>query len=157
MNHPDYSPPETEILNEAQKRYLTASLVTFEKLLHQVLSLLHDKARNEIFYQTENDISDKTSALLEQQIYIILNKFMEIKERYHLQPVIEKSSRLLTSQLSLCWAGLLDVRPKVLSGYGNLDPAIANELEIEINNLTQTISALINLVNQSNSTSSNQT
>lgn len=155
MNESRHAFPEndeaaTTTLNEAQKRYISASLVTLEKLLRQVLFLLHDNGKGEIFYEKDNDISEEISTVLEQQIFTLLEKFKEIKERYYLQPVKEKQSRLVASQLSLCWAGLLDLRPKILTGYGTLPVSLSQELETEIYSLSQTVTALINLVNQSN-------
>lgn len=138
-------------LNEAQKRYLTASLISLEKLLRQVLDLLHDTNQNEIFYAKDKDISEEISAVIEQRIFSLLEKFKEIKERYHLQSVKEKESRLVAAQLSLCWAGLLDIRPKTLSGYGSLPDSTAQELETEINTLSKTVGDLVNTLNRSNS------
>jgi hypothetical protein len=161
MNESRHTFPENNeaasiTLNEAQKRYISASLVTLEKLLRQVLFLLHDNGKGEIFYKKDNDIPEEISTVLEQQIFSLLEKFKEIKDRYYLQPVKEKQSRLVASQISLCWAGLLDLRPKILSGYGSLPVSLSQELETEIYSLSQTVTGLINLVNQSNNLNSTQ-
>lgn len=161
MNESRHAFPEnnegtTTTLNEAQKRYISASLVSLEKLLRQVLFLLHDNGKGEIFYEKDNDIPEEISSIIEQKIFSLLEKFKEVKERYYLQPVKEKQSRLVASQLSLCWAGLLDLRPKILSGYGTLPVSLSQELETDIYSLSQTVTGLINLVNQSNNLNPSQ-
>lgn len=134
-------------LNESQKRYLTSSLVTIEKLLRHVLQLLQNNPQPGIFYQPVNDIPDETSVYIQKQVLELLNRLQKLKEQFNLQSVEEKTSRILASELSLCWAGLLDTRPKILSGYGPLMNNTASKLEIEINALTQLTAALIHSVN----------
>ncbi len=150
INGPENSVNGMLTLNDAQKRYLTAFLATLEKVLRQVLFLLQDNNKDEIFHQKEKDISEENSLVLKYQINSLLEKFEELKSKYQLSPIKEKYSRLVTSQLSLCWAGLLDTRPKILSGYGDLPSTTAKELEEEIKFLSQKVAALINIVNQSN-------
>lgn len=137
-------------LNESQKRYLTSSFVTIEKLLRHILNLLQNEPQPGIFYQPVNDVPDETSVYIQKQVLELLNRLHTLKVQFNLQAVEEKNSRILASELSLCWASLLDTRPKILSGYGPLTENTANKLEMEINALTLLTTALIYSINKPN-------
>lgn len=89
-------------LNESQKRYLTSSFVTIEKLLRHILNLLQNEPQPGIFYQPVNDVSDETSVYIQKQVLELLSRLHTLKVQFNLQAVEEKNSRILASELSLC-------------------------------------------------------
>jgi hypothetical protein len=117
------------ILNDAQKRYLHATFVSFELSLRNARSLLEQGDETGIFYSRKLNLSPEKSKQLLDKINQILEELSVFAGKIGLKKEEIVSTQIIAADFSNCWADLIDARSNRLNGYGEVNPQTAAFLD----------------------------
>jgi hypothetical protein len=117
------------ILNDAQKRYLHATFVSFEQSLRNARSLLEQGDETGIFFTRKLNLDPDQSKLLLEKINRILEELAVFAGKIGLEKEEIVSTQIIAADFSNCWADLIDARSNRLNGYGEVNPHTAAFLD----------------------------
>ncbi|RJQ17906.1 hypothetical protein C4573_00975 [Candidatus Woesearchaeota archaeon] len=123
-------------LNVSQKRYIRASLLSFERALRWIYQLLTSEEEGILFHRDVRlDAEDR------KQILCKIDKaFTIIKEtarRFNLEVFEENIEREILAEMSISWENLEECRSKRVKGYGDLSSNAAELIDKTITELVE--------------------
>lgn len=133
-------------LNSAQKRYLRASLYSFEKSLREIDQILTEGDVAGILFERRLALTAAQREQARDQIAQALQTLASFAHRLGLERSLEDPARIVMAEMSVSWANLEDCRPKRLKSYGELSPEIAREIDPAIDQLVNIAMKLTRLI-----------
>jgi hypothetical protein len=127
------------MLNEFQKRGVTAVLRTVEEHLRSIEAMLDREDYPGILYEWKNDLPDNAKHLLSERIRNVRVAIEQAGNRFSLEKQDRRASDEAFGKLPYCWQILEEAKASRLVRYGN----VAEGLDRELDPLIDTI---INLV-----------
>ena len=137
---------QSELLNEHQRRALSARLAMLDRFFYDVEQLLIcDAPRGEMF----EVINDLTEDQKENVLSLLNEGRREIhasRHRFNLEAKREYVHRMMAGHLSIFWAILEDCRAAKLGGFGEVSPGLSAELDPKIESLISVVNSLKSVV-----------
>ena len=137
---------QSELLNEHQRRALSARLAMLDRFFYDVEQLLIcDAPRGEMF----EVINDLTEDQKENVLSLLNEGRREIhasRHRFNLEAKREYVHRMMAGHLSIFWAILEDCRAAKLGGFGEVSPGLNAELDPKIESLISVVNSLKSVV-----------
>jgi len=138
MSIPGGNPERTDLLNRAQKGWLTIVLRSTEKVMALVRRLTSSQESGRL-YEVINDITREEARQLRALAQQVDQTVAALDERFAFQPERQRVSQLLRAELSLLWTALEDSRLPKLGRFGEIDPRLHDALEAELERLIQLV------------------
>ena len=117
------------MMNEFQRRGVTAVLRTVEEHLRSIEAMLDQEDYPGILYEWKNDLPDDVKPLLSERIL----KIREVVELAASRFVLEKRNRRASDdafgKLPYCWQILEDAKASRLARYGEVVEGLDRELD----------------------------
>ena len=126
-----------DLLNPAQRSSLTIGLRAFEMHLRQADAWLQGGEERGILYRRSLDLSPEQRAAARAQIAAALAQIAVLAERFGLAAAEDELGATIASQMSVDWANLCDARSDKLRRYGEVDPRLADLLDVDLDRLAQ--------------------
>ena len=141
---------ENEIikLSPSHKRYLKASLLTFEKSIRKSKRLLEEKEAQGFLFKRSNTLEPGQRIQIEKKLNEALQKLHLVIKKIGLKPREEKSEQIIIAEMSMSWANLIECRSDHLKGYGEIDREYAMILDPEIESLVDISHVIIKQVTE---------
>ena len=137
---------QSELLNENQRRALSARLAMLDRFFYDVEQLLIcDAPRGEMF----EVINDLTEDQKENVLSLLNEGRREIhasRRRFNLEAKREYLHRMMAGHLSIFWTILEDCRAAKLGGFGEVSPGLNAELDPKIESLIRIVNSLKSVV-----------
>ena len=135
-----------ELLNENQRRALSARLAMLDRFFSDVEQLLTGHAPRGEMFEVIDDLTDdqkKTALSLlnegRREIHASRDQFqLEVKREY--------VHRMMAGHLSIFWTILEDCRAAKLKGFGEVSPGLTAKLDPKIESLIRIVNALKSVV-----------
>ena len=138
-------------LNPYQKNSLRASLVGFEETLHKIERWLENGEESGILYIRTLHLKPETKKLVRQQINDALVKINELALKYGLERREEDLTMAIISLISISWSDLIDTRSRKLMGYGNIGTEISEEIDVDIQSISEIAKKIFKTMDQTRS------
>ncbi len=135
--------PPGELLNENQKRGLTATLQHLEKALRQVEGLL-DGGDSGALYETVDLPSEEDREALRGLVAEARAAVAELALAFELERHRESARSAIVALTSGGWEDLESCRPSALRGYGAVDPGLEAALGPRIERLSKLMRRMMN-------------
>ena len=142
---------EMNDLNFYQKNSFRASLYGFEEALHQIERWLEKGEESGILYIRTLHLKPETKKLVRQQVNKALEKINELALKYRLERREEDLTMSILSQISISWADLSDTRSRRLKGYGDIGSVISEEIDEDIDSLSEISMKLFKIIDKTRS------
>ena len=127
------------MMNEFQKRGVTAVLRTVEEHLRSIEAMLDQEDYPGILYEWKNDLPDDAKPLLLARILKIREAVERTAGRFALEKRDRRASDDALGKLPYCWQILEDAKAARLVRYGE----VAEGLDRELDPLLETIITLV--------------
>lgn len=135
-----------ELLNDNQRRALSARLAMLDRFFYDVEQLLIcDPPRGEMF----EVINDLTEYQKENVLSLLNEGRREIHASRHQLNLVAKREyvrRMMAGHLSIFWTILEDCRAAKLRGFGEVSPGLTAELDPKIESLISIVNSLKSVV-----------
>ncbi len=133
-------------LTEPQQRNLRVSLLSFEKTLRLADHLLKDGEEVGILYHRTQYLDLDKRRLAHEEIMKALQEIASLAKILGLEPEEENLSRIISSEMSVSWANLVDCHSDRMKGYGKVNPDTATKIDPAIDRLEKIAWELSNLM-----------
>lgn len=122
------------ILSENHKRAVTSAMYLVEKLVVELEDeLLHHNEKVMMKISNEGKITD------EQHYITIINNIKsgicKMADKYNLTPTYSGYNQIINSKKTKIWEILENTKSKKLKGYGEFPKELAQEFDLDIENL----------------------
>jgi len=138
----DLKPRPAIPTNESQKRSVATSLA----LLDETLCLFEEYARgrevHSICYEERNRLTADQRKILLRQIEAVRDHMRQIKDDLGLGTRVEDVGNRIWGQGVGFWEMLAEMQSKHLKGYGKVDPALAEYLDLKAEQLLEQLQAI---------------
>jgi len=111
----------TSVLNESQKRCLTATLRVTEERLILLRNRLAGESTRQTLVRVDNDVIAGERAFVIQRIDDAIGLISEIRDRLSLEPAPQSLRRLVIATVSLMLVDLAELKADKLRAYGEPD------------------------------------
>lgn len=133
-------------LNQSQTNSLWISLAGFEEALHRIERWLEEGEESGILYTRRLKLESATKKMIRKEVENSLSTIKSLAQKYGLERREESLNGHILGQLSICWADLFDTKSKRLKGYGKIDPAVVEEIDRDIESLSEKAMQIINII-----------
>jgi hypothetical protein len=140
---------EASILNEYQRRGLSATFRMLEEMMHEIETVINSGGYRGSLLEIDNDISPQAKEEVLKRIRLIREKISRLSKQFSLEMKQMKSSRQIFADLSYCWEILEGSRAKKLRGYGEVAEGLKEILDPQINTIIDLITDMENLIKRS--------
>jgi hypothetical protein len=134
------------LLNEHQRRALSTRLTMLDRFLSDVEQLLSGSAPRGEMFEVVNDLSEEQKQNVRSLVKEARNELRISRRQLNLEIKREYVHRWLAGHLSIFWTILEDTRAAKLAGFGDVSPALAAELDPQIENLIRIVNSLKSIV-----------
>jgi hypothetical protein len=117
------------MLNESQRRRVSAILRVTEERLLNFQEQLSGARPSQALLDIENDLSEWERAVVGKKVSQMLLLIAEVRERFDLTPSWQSLRRALIGGLTLTSVGLQDAKAAALRAYGEAAPQLAPTLD----------------------------
>ena len=137
---------EASILNEPQRRGLSATFITLEEMMYEIETVINSGGYRGSLLEIDNDISPQAKEEVLKRIRLIREKISRLSKQFSLEMKQMKSSRQIFADLSYCWEILEGSKAKKLRGYGEVAEGLKEILDPQINTIIDLITDMENLI-----------
>jgi len=141
-----------DLLNPYQKGALTTVLRMFEEDLRQADSWLDGRQAEGVLYRQELHLSSTQRERARKRIAAALAEIAALAQKMGLESEVENPAGLISGQMSLAWASLIDSQASKLKRYGEVHPDVAHQVDPHVRRLAQTALELARLFENHSST-----
>lgn len=131
-----------DLLNEHQRRALSARLTMLDRFLYDVEQLLSGSSPRGEMFEVINDLTEEQQERALSLVNEARNELSSARGQLNLTVKREYVHRWLSGHLSIFWTMLEDSRAAKLGGFGDVSPALQVELDPKIENLISIINSL---------------
>jgi len=117
------------MLNEGQRRHLSATLRVAEERLLTLQQRLQQEAPHHTLAEIDDDLSATERPLVLHTITHVLRLIAEASTTFHLSPTHQSLRRRVVAELSITWADLQGATSTHLRAYGTTDPRLRDVLD----------------------------
>ncbi len=117
------------MMNEFQKRGVTAVLRIIEEHMRRIEGMLDQKDYAGILYEWKNDLPDDAKHLLLARILNIREAIEQAGSRFSLEKQDRRASDEAFGKLPYCWQILEEAKASRLVRYGNVAEGLDRELD----------------------------
>ena len=132
----------SDLLNPTQKNLLRITLRRFEENLLHAQAWLDGNEEKGVLYQRKLTLSKKAREQAEPQIKAALDLIEKVSHDFDLPTESENSAALVSAEMSISWADLLDSRASELKRSGRVHPELSGVLDPSIQTLATIALAL---------------
>lgn len=126
-----------DLLNPYQKKALATALRTFEDNLRQAQSWLDGNEVDGILYRRKLNLSAEHRGELRQRIAVILEDIATLAAGLGLEKKFEDPAGLISGQMSIAWANLIDSQASKLKRFGEVHPELSHAIDPHIQKMAQ--------------------
>jgi hypothetical protein len=137
---------EASMLNEYQRRGLSATFRVLEEMMHEIETAMNSSAYKGSLLEIDNDISLRIREEILKKIQLAREKVGRLSKHFSLETKQTKSSSKILADLSYCWEILEGSKAKKLRGYGKVAEGLEEVLDPQINSIIILINEMENLV-----------
>ncbi len=112
------------MLNEAQKRSITSTLLRLETAIDETEQLINVSSDHGILKKYET-LDARRASIVRQQLGVLKKEIEEAKELFGLEARFVKADRTINGKFAEAWTAVENTMPSRLRGYGILDEADA--------------------------------
>ena len=141
-----------DLLNPYQKGSLVTVLHMFEEDLRQADSWLDGQQAEGALYRQELRLASPQRERARERIAVALTEIASLAEALGLEPEVENPAGLISGQMSIAWASLIDSQASKLKRYGEVHPDVARQVDPHVRRLAQTALELARLFEEHSST-----
>lgn len=135
-----------ELLNENQRRALSARLAMLDRFFSDIEQLLNGDGRRGEMFELINDLTDDQK---EKVLSLLDDGRREIRasrHQFNLEVKREYVHRMMAGHLSIFWTILEDSRAAKLEGFGEVAPGLSAELDSKVESLIRVVNSLKSVV-----------
>lgn len=129
-------------LTEPQQRHIETALALVDKAVQRVDFLLDRSVHHAGPAGVDLSLEEKTLRHLREQLRGLQQAATELYRKYGGRKRRLEIDRVLDAELSALWEMLEDCRPRAMRGYGPMDEDTAQELDVDILGLIETVLAI---------------
>ncbi len=131
----------TDLLNDAQRNGLTATLMVVEEIIEELENILNEKAGSGVILDVEDDIPKAKKEEIALKFDPMREQIKKIKDIFDLEKKNKLNSRIFSGRLTYCWSILTGSKAKGLRGYGEVAEGLESILDPQLD-------ILIGLINE---------
>lgn len=135
-----------ELLNENQRRALSARLAMLDRFFSDIEQLLNGDGQRGEMFEVINDLTDDQK---EKVLSLLDDGRREIRasrHQFNLEVKREYVHRMIAGHLSIFWTILEDSRAAKLEGFGEVAPGLTAELDSKVDSLIRVVNSLKSVV-----------
>ena len=132
-------------LNVSQKRYIRASLLSFERALHWIRRSLTIEDEGILFHR-EIDLNKKDSEIILDRVNDAITLINKYAKKINLESIEENIEREIVAEMNIAWENLEECRSKRVKGYGDLSSNAAELIDRAIDELIKINLEIISIV-----------
>ena len=137
---------EIFLLNEYQRRGLTATFRILEEMMHEIETMINSDGFEGNLIVIDNNISSQAKEEILKRIHLVREKVSRLSEQFALEMKQTKSSSQILADLSYCWEILEGSKAKKLKGYGEVAEGLEKVLDPQINTIIDIITEMENIL-----------
>jgi hypothetical protein len=137
------------ILNEPQRRGLSATFRILEEMMHEIETMITNDRFKGNLIEIDNDVSPGAREEIVKRIQLVREKVSSLSKQFALEMKQTKSSSQILADLSYCWEILEGSKAKKLRGYGEVAEGLEEVLDPQINTIIDLITEMENILKRS--------
>lgn len=125
------------MLNDSQKRSLSAALRVLEEALHDAELLLTGGDRSGITFDLTCRIEPHVREKIMMLCPSIRERLQALATCFSLEPEVKDAGRQIYANLFYCWEVLEGVKSRMLKRYGAIEPGLPERLDPQLDALIE--------------------